>query len=658
MTNAVSNRLFSIETDDLNLKDRIVSPRMLAIRYLIFASVVVLLMCLIVPPFAAPDEMVHMLRAASLASGQVLPVTGPERVVGGKADAAAIEFDRIFEPTARNAAPMPAEVAVKARQLAWAHKPEWTLLPGTAPYGPALYLPQATGLFLGRSIGLSVMRTYQFTRILTALTAIGLASIAIAAADRGVFVLAVVLLTPQFLFLAASLSQDGLLIAVSALFAVLVSKPQSSDGNERNWIAWICALIMAMGRPPMVLLSVLLIRKRKNRSIGRWLRSPDGPLAPILILCVVLAWCIVVRVPAQPVLKEAPAGTDPPAQLSALLKHPSSIVHIAIGTMENNEFTRVSRGVIGVLGWGKITLPWSSHVLGQFVILLAALTCLLGPPGRSLVHNWTAAVVFALLIGEMYAYFYLSWSPVGAQFVTGFQGRYLLPLLVDLPLIIPSPGSSWFRTKKSLGRKAGFFACGVMVAITVQAVLTLRAVYSGAANPQRRAEPSSRKPDEILPGLPIVGSPLVRLTCLANIDLVNGYLFSAAKNLQVVNGTLLVQGWTAMGPGIPSDSVFVTLSKNGQTLYVTTRSVPRPDVNTVLPRPDLPHLGPIPLRGLYEYLGFPVGADPDFGFISRVNVSSLEGDYRLGLARMYKGKLEACQQFEEMAVDKQIIIVR
>jgi hypothetical protein len=128
-----------------------------------------------------------------------------------------------------------------------------------------------------------------------------------------------------------------------------------------------------------------------------------------------------------------------------------------------------------------------------------------------------------------------------------------------------------------------------------------------------------------LPGPPPASSPPAKTTCLGAIELANGYLYLTAGNLQVAGGDLLVQGWTAMAPGISPDSVFVTLSDDVQILYFDSRSKQRPDV--------------------YKVLNWPYG--PDLGFSSLADVSALHGTYRLGLARMYNGRLEVCRQFDK-----------
>lgn len=51
---------------------------------------------------------------------------------------------------------------------------------------------------------------------------------------------------------------------------------------------------------------------------------------------------------------------------------------------------------------------------------------------------WSSVLVLAL-IGAAYLValvLYLTWSPVGARNIDGLQGRYFLPMLLALPLVV------------------------------------------------------------------------------------------------------------------------------------------------------------------------------------------------------------------------------
>jgi uncharacterized membrane protein len=494
-------------------------PRALAVCYFIFSAIIIGLINTVAPPCAiGPDEFEHSLRVASLSSGQLLPAENSglnhsifkmneyydDNNAGGKVNDGLLQFLRAVRTvccgvpgrTLKANEISTADTIARSQDIRWANGSTFALFPVVGQYGPALYVPQAIGLVIGRVAGLSVLNSYLFARTLTGFAAITLASVAIANSEGGAFVMAVVLSTPMYLFLAASLSQDGLLVAAAALFAAMVAKPDSPNGGARNWVAWICGLLITMGRAPYGLLSVLLIRRRQERSLIRWLRAPDGPLAPILILIIAASWLLSVGLVTDPRYNRK-------AQIAGLLVHPSSILRIAKGTIERGELTKVSHQVIGVLGWINIPLPGWSTVLGWFAIALAAASCIVLMRGRSHLACLTAAIVFLLTLGGIHAAAYIAFNPVGQGFVAGVQGRYLLPCLVGLSLIIPPLVSESRKTKTpvqqaaNMGRNpdssvsqqgyipklhslsviGGFLAWAIMIIITLNALSVLRGFY-------------------------------------------------------------------------------------------------------------------------------------------------------------------------------------
>jgi hypothetical protein len=463
--------------------DFVLDQKYLGTGYFILSAAIVLVMNSILPPFDAPDEFAHSFHAASLSSGQILPRPGTDAIIGGTVNSGLLDLFHLLQPTGTGA-PKPPDVTKKAKDISWTNSSSFMTFPNTGQYGSFLYLPQAIGLAIGRGAGLSVLKSYYLARLLTALAAVAIASIALANASRGGYLVAVVLTTPMFLYLATSLSQDGLLIAVSALFTALAAKPTSAESNAGNWVAWFCALLMAMARPPYALLSVLLMRRRNNRSLALWLSAPDGPIAPIVVCCITICWLAAVGALHQPDFA-ADHKVNSAAQLAGLLKHPGFIFRVAYGTFtEHHEFMWKAHEAIAQL---NVPLPVWTYIAGAIAILLAASTCLMQAPGRSPLHRATAIVVFVLSIGAIYAAEYLTWTPVGQDFVEGTQGRYFLPYLVGLPLIIPYLIPARWRVRPAVapalervGSVAGFAGCGLMIAVALKTLLVLHSIYGGA----------------------------------------------------------------------------------------------------------------------------------------------------------------------------------
>lgn len=462
-------------------------PRVLSILYLIFSVFIVFRLDAIVPPLAAPDEITHLFRSASIADGHVIPTLSEAGILACKVDSSVLDLYFTLSPSMDIAGPRPADIVAKSQTVKWTGVSVFAYCPNTAQYGPALYLPQAAGLRIGRSLGFPLLESYRLSRLLSGLLAVGLGAIAIAKSGRACFLLAVVLSAPIFLFLATSASQDGLLISMAALFVASTIKAQASEARKSNWLALVCAVLMSMARPPYAILSLLLIRARNDRPVTKWLRAADGPLGPVVVVAMTFLY-LTIALGQQSVTLDA--QVNPSAQLSRLVNDPALILSIAKNTVTVDDFyVRMSREIVGVLGYLSIILSDCAYQVGINALELAALSCFLmmnAGSGRSIYFNAAAIIAISASLGAVYGALYLTWTPVGEPIVQGVQGRYLLPLLLAVPLAAPRlpTAQGWWKRYGGLaleiaGGISGLLAWGWMISIAPYMLCLLQKTYTG-----------------------------------------------------------------------------------------------------------------------------------------------------------------------------------
>ena len=462
-------------------------PKIVAILYWVFSVFIVFRLDMIVPPLAAPDEITHLFRAASIADGHVIPTLSEAGILACKVDSSVLDLYFMMSSSLDRAGPRPADIVTKSQAVSWTGVPVFAYCPNTAQYGPALYVPQAVGLRIGRGLGLPLIESYRLSRLLSGFLAAGLGAIAIARSGRACFAAAAVLSAPIFLFLATSLSQDGLLISLAALFVASIMEMRSSEAPRSSRLALLCAVLMAMARPPYAVLSLLLIRARDHRPLTKWLRAADGPLGPILVVAVTVLY-LTVALGQQSVT--ADAQVNPSAQLSRLVNDPALILSVARETLTVPDYdVRMSREIIGVLGYLSIILSDCSYAVGINALMLAALSCFLvtnRESGRSIYFNLAAIIAVFTSLGAVYGALYLTWTPVGDTIVQGVQGRYFLPLLLAAPLAIPMPPAPRGRLERYMvplldiaGGTAGLLAWGWMISLAPYMLCLLQKTYSG-----------------------------------------------------------------------------------------------------------------------------------------------------------------------------------
>lgn len=442
--------------------------------YLLVALTAVVVMARIVPPFAAPDEGSHLLRAASIVAGHI----GGRRVddgIQGEVDEGVVAFLRAYESHFTQPSPVPPAMAAAGAAVRWSHRDAVMPFPNTGQYGPFLYLPQAATLAVARALDLPVETSYRAARLAGALASILVAAAAIGLARWGRVLLMTLLLTPMFLFLAVSVSQDGLVIAVAALYAALLSRLWSDGvpaGVGTVLVALLCVLLLSLARPPYVLLALLLVDPRPGRfaSLFRRLAMPLAAAGLAVLLCLSwMAWghLFGVKVAVDP-------AVDASAQARLLLAQPWRVPLIALNSWRAAYISAAH--VIGVLGWLRIGLaPWA-YIVGWGCLCCAGLAALLRPTGPA---PWPACLVWLVVLALTAALAlaqYLTWTPVGAPAVEGLQGRYFMPLICAGGLALPPLRRQGFgRARRVL---AGV-ACGGMGLVLIHGILVLRRTYLG-----------------------------------------------------------------------------------------------------------------------------------------------------------------------------------
>lgn len=395
------------------------------------------------PPFQTADELAHIYRADMITHGYWvaarLPADG-RIAAGGEADVAIVDAYRPFHHI-----PFKPDEKAKLEDYAMAFAARWdgrtfnAAAENTAPYPPVFYLPQAAAIAIGKTLDLPVVQTLYLARAANALTCILVGFFALLLAGRAHLPLFAVLLLPMSVSLYASVSQDGLIIAVTGLGVAVLARALSEDRPLRTaevWASAACFALVGMTKQPYILLCLTPLAVSAERAVVK-------RLAVAASLAVAIGWAGWMALAVQTPLIREDAPTDAMGQLRFLLGDPLAVLTIAVKTFQvwGDEYYQQ---FIGILGWLDTRLPRPYYAAASLVLLLSFLPLLLNrrvadwsapPVGRIFAVTMAIALATgALLFGALY----MVWTPVGQLWVDGVQGRYFLPLAALLPLIFAS----------------------------------------------------------------------------------------------------------------------------------------------------------------------------------------------------------------------------
>jgi uncharacterized membrane protein len=390
----------------------------------------------VTPPFQVPDEPTHFYRAYALSEGEPWAQGGGEGL-GAVLPASLEELgtdllgDLPFRPdrTIRQekifrALQVPLEEERRSF-IDYRTSAQFTLVP---------YLPQAAGIAIARGLGAPALGLLYAARLANLLVATALIAAGLRRLPSYSWLLTLLALTPMALFLRASASADALGTALAFLLAGTVARLAWGEEEPGGWrevaVVTACTAALCLSKPVYIPLAGLVLLIPAARLPG----TRRGPALVLVALITAAAFALALATASAvdvPVRPDSPVDRD--RQIQDSLTDP---VRVA-GILTNDYLRQGDRYVaqiVGQLGWLDTNLP--RPLLWGYVFVLGLLA--LCDSRREVdVRPWQRALLGLIVVATLAlvsASQYAAWTPYGADFVEGIQGRYFLPL---------APAAAW-----------------------------------------------------------------------------------------------------------------------------------------------------------------------------------------------------------------------
>lgn len=417
------------------------------------------------PPFSAPDEGGHWIRACHCSQGDFFGKRYDDSkagFIGGEVPEAMYTIFEDFVPpgSITHGRPLIYQFRREAMRAAVSRVDLGPRKPASfgsqiAIYNPIVYLPASLGIAFSRSLDARPLVIYYCGRLASVAGYLLLVTLAIAVTPIHKWLMLLVAMTPMAMYLCGVYSADSVTIGLCFLTIAMVLRcvlvGETITPKDAVHLAIVLCLTALTKQTSIVfLLLFFLIPRRKFGSTRRYFGAMGG--AVVLPVLLTLGWSLCVRSLYAPSLP----GVDPHAQLQYVLGHPFHFAMLLCGALIQPQQYLLAIGILGNLDVG---LPVLFYLLYWLALLVTA--CL--DVGKPLAVNWpvkTAGLGIAVLtLAAIQTAMYLSWNPVGADWLVGMQPRYLLPML---PLLLLS-----LRKRKPNGPVARH----VPVAATIPAVV-------------------------------------------------------------------------------------------------------------------------------------------------------------------------------------------
>lgn len=432
---------------------------------------------LFTPPFHGPDEDVHFFRAYQIVRGDfVLRNDGagnlgtclPSEIKQTVLDASNSPNIRGLTAEKYDIRPLN-EIIVDP-----VDRPddcEFTSTTNTYSYNPIVYLPALIGVGAVNLFDGPPLFVMYVARLVTVLVATMIFALAIYLIPKRKYLFVVIFLTPMMIYQQSVISIDGLSYAILALFVSYIMRLCTlTEISKKQWVG-IGSLTVALCflKPLLIIfapLVLLLLRKSK--------------VMPMLLLSLAVIAFVTTAVSTGLIYKDisnvAPEGVNQQQQIEGLVKNPLRSVRVAWNTYMNHYGDEQTQGVIGQFGYADTRLPLWVYTLGVLNIAFALVVSSKADRNSKISKRGRIGVLLLMLIyfAGVNAAMYVAYSPVGYDIFYGVQGRYFLPLLVVLPLIINS-GVAISRLQYADVKK--YLICSTIVVLMISVLIVFQRYY-------------------------------------------------------------------------------------------------------------------------------------------------------------------------------------
>jgi uncharacterized membrane protein len=386
-------------------------------------------MIFLIPPGAGYDEEDHLVRVWELSAFSFLP---------GQLSAQELRYPATFRDLAyrqqANSGLIDSDFWVTyAHTPLDAHGFVRRELKTKSVYSPALLLPQAIAMRLGRSANLPALPAFYAGRLASLLSYLILICLALRGMPFGKWILAVLALTPMALFQAATITPDAISNGIGFLFiagVLKLSQVQEIDWRESGRLVLLIFLLFLakVNLTALILLPFLLIPPTRFPQ-KRIYVSLLGTTA-ILFLIEVAGWNLIATKFSDALLAN---NADAGAQLRYLLDHPLIFPAILLKDPFINGWAYL-QGWINGYGYFFWTPP---QIVSVLFLLSLATVLLIDSTREQLTRKDRIVFLLVFLAGYLATAvpLYLTFTTVGLNELLGVQGRYFVPLAL-LPVLV------------------------------------------------------------------------------------------------------------------------------------------------------------------------------------------------------------------------------
>lgn len=308
----------------------------------------------------------------------------------------------------------------------------------------ASYVPQALGITLARLLDLNYASRILFGRIFNLIWSVFAVSLAIKLMPFGKKIMFAVAMLPMSIHELASNSYDAWIIAFSMLFIAYCMKLAYEKERVDNRDVAVLACLIGLLAPCKIVYApiiglCLLIPKEKFGNIKRWGVSAAIVLGALVVMMLIvngqtLSWYAEADVSDNYVSHAGEQGYT----FTYFLEKPVELPIIMLNTFKESGLLFLST----MLGWRLGQLDINLQMPDLFFVALVVLLVIFFIPDASEPRvfrkgnkAWMTVLICAVVFLTMFSML-VAWTAITSDVITGVQGRYFLPLLPLVAMVL------------------------------------------------------------------------------------------------------------------------------------------------------------------------------------------------------------------------------
>lgn len=304
---------------------------------------------------------------------------------------------------------------------------------------PLAYLPQAIGITLARLLHLNSLKLIAFGKIGNLIAFLLMVIWAVRRTPRGKNLMMASTLLPMTIHLAGSMSYDVMIIGCAYMFLAEILYVAYA-AQELTWkdIIFLTVILAVMSPCKMVygilILLLLLIPKEKagRKLLPLWLLCGAAVVIPVLLVNLRTIGTYTAATTNNLVWAGEQGFT-----MSYCLHHPLQVMQMVYESVLQQGEYYYSSMLGGYLGNGDAALTVPFLILAALTVGLILLA-FAEKESISIRDRIIIGITFILLFGLLLGSMLVGWTPLSSPVILGVQGRYFLPMLPVLLLLIPN----------------------------------------------------------------------------------------------------------------------------------------------------------------------------------------------------------------------------